>query len=441
MKVIGKLNHQNNQIVLVALENLPTDPSGGNLVPGKIWFNTTDGDLKYYDGVEVVSLGNSTEIYNSIQSVQDELDFSQLNAGLNTDGSYAPFVGGTYIDVATSFQSALEILDPLMDDSQTRIQALEDTRVLRAGDTMTGDLTMSNGAHINQPIAPTLGNHLANKTYVDGLAGGFDIKASVVAGVTATDLIATSSYVYDNGTGGLGATLTAPNNDAWLVADSDNYAIQVGDRILVKNETTNPEANGIYEVTQLGDGATQPTIFTRATDMDGDPVGEVSGGNFTFIEGGDTLAGNGYTVVWPAGDITVGTDPINWSLTSSAGALPALQDEVDNLEASIGPAVNGDGTWNGFSLTNYLDAVGDLTEALTTLDSTVAGSTFTYDSLGVPDTVHDINHNLGVQYPVVTVYDKADNQVVEPLTITAVDANNIQVTFATSVDAVIVLKI
>jgi hypothetical protein len=171
--------------------------------------------------------------------------------------------------------------------------------------------------------------------------------------------------------------------------------------------------------------------------MDGDPVDEVSGGNYTFLESGTALGGNGYTVIWPSGDIDVGVDPINWSLTSSAGAITAIQDELDNVETGLG--FNADGTSPGHTTTNYIDGQ-DVMTALETLDgqALASGKRFLYTA-GSSLTTHNINHNLGYMYPAVTVYDQADDFMVEPLDVEAVDANNITVTFSVAVQPTIIL--
>lgn len=70
---------------------------------------------------------------------------------------------------------------------------------------------------------------------------------------------------YNNGTSGVGATLTAGANGA-LTGGSD--AVTINDRILITGFVTgNAYKNGIYVVTQLGDGS-HPYILTRSTDFD-----------------------------------------------------------------------------------------------------------------------------------------------------------------------------
>jgi hypothetical protein len=51
--------------------------------------------------------------------------------------------------------------------------------------------------------------------------------------------------------------------------------------------SSNKKSNGIYTVTNIGSGAIN-WILTRSTDSDNSPDGEVSAGNFTFIEEGTT---------------------------------------------------------------------------------------------------------------------------------------------------------
>jgi len=59
----------------------------------------------------------------------------------------------------------------------------------------------------------------------------------------------------------------------------------------------------------------------------------------------------------------------------------------------------------------------------------VIGATATLDQ-STPLAVWNFNHRLGVQYPVVTVYDNATNSEIIPQAVIPVDANNLQITFA-----------
>ena len=150
----------------------------------------------------------------------------------------------------------------------------------------------------------------ATKKYVDSTAQGLDTKASVLAASTAA-----LSAAYDNGTSGVGATLTNSGAQAAFALDGDT--LSSGDRVLIKDQAAAAQ-NGIYTVTTVGDG-TSNWVLTRAVDFDA--ASEIPSG-YTFVEGGNTQAGNGYVCVTEAG-LTVGTTDITFEQFSGAGQIDA----------------------------------------------------------------------------------------------------------------------
>ena len=177
-----------------------------------------------------------------------------------------------------------------------------DIWVEKAGDTMTGLLTLSGD--------PTAALHSATKQYVDALASGLDPKASC-KGATSSDIGGT--YNSTGGTGGSGEfTNVDLTSDAIFdgVPTASTYAI--GDRICIQDQTTQTQ-NGIYVVTTAG----ATGVIERATDHDGTPSNEVSSGNTTFIELGTVKSGRTYSLAGN-GDLTLNTDNIVWNLISNA---------------------------------------------------------------------------------------------------------------------------
>ena len=171
-------------------------------------------------------------------------------------------------------------------------------------------------------------NSLANKMYVDQVAQGLDTKPSCKLGTTA-NLAAT----YNNGSLGVGATLTGTSNGTLTL---DSTATNLNDRILVKDQTTRTQ-NGIYKLTTLGDGS-NPWVLTRATPED--QPAELTGGSFVFVEEGTLNANNGYTFTH-TGAPTFGTTNLDVSQFSGAGQITAgaaLSKDGNQLDVEVDDA-------------------------------------------------------------------------------------------------------
>jgi hypothetical protein len=158
---------------------------------------------------------------------------------------------------------------------------------------------------------PTQDAHLATKKYVDDVAQGLDVKASAHVATTA----ALPASTYNNGSSGVGATLTA---DAFGALTVDGHALAAGESVLVKNQAAGLQ-NGLYSVTSAG-AADAPFILTRRTDAD--TGAELSSGSFVFIEQGSTNGSTGW-VLSTSGAITIGSTALTFTQFSSAGIADA----------------------------------------------------------------------------------------------------------------------
>lgn len=175
----------------------------------------------------------------------------------------------------------------------------------------TGNIT-ANSKNINNLADPAAAQDAATKNYVDSVAQGLDVKASVIYATAA----ALPTYTYSNGSSGVGATITGSATGALSI---DGSAVSANDRILVKNETsTNAPYNGIYTVTTAG-SAGAAYVLTRSTDFD---VNTEMPSAFVFVEGGSTNADTGW-VCTTNSPITVGTTNIAFSQFSGAGTYSA----------------------------------------------------------------------------------------------------------------------
>lgn len=179
-----------------------------------------------------------------------------------------------------------------------------------------GTLATTGAATFSSTVAlsadPTANLQAATKQYVDNsVAAGLDIHTPVRV-EQGSNLTAT----YNNGTAGVGATLTNSGTQAALTIDG--IAVVVADRVLVYGQTTATQ-NGIYTVTNVGSGATN-WVLTRATDADtygaSDP-NKLGQGAYVFVTAGTTGAGESY-VLSTVGTITFGTTAITFSQFSAS---------------------------------------------------------------------------------------------------------------------------
>ena len=150
--------------------------------------------------------------------------------------------------------------------------------------------------------APTSNTDIVNKQYADAIASGIHFHEAVALATTA----ALPANTYNNGTSGVGATLTGNANGALSV---DSTLTVATERILVKNEAAGAN-NGVYVVTQVGSAGT-PYILTRATDFDsvGTGVDQIDEGDFFLVTSGVVNLNTAW-VQQTAPPITIGTTAI-----------------------------------------------------------------------------------------------------------------------------------
>lgn len=183
------------------------------------------------------------------------------------------------------------------------------------------------GDELTRLQAPVFGDDVTNKSYVDSVAAGFTFVNPVNVASTGA-----FSATYNNGTAGVGATLTANSNGA---ASIDGVSLSLGDRVLFKNQSNTFE-NGIYEVSQVGDGST-PAIYIRTSDFD--TPAEIEPGDLIPILEGTV---NGLTFwIQTATVTTIGTDAI---IFVQFGAAYSNVVTIDGTQT-----VTGDKTFTGLT--------------------------------------------------------------------------------------------
>jgi len=161
---------------------------------------------------------------------------------------------------------------------------------------------------ITSVAEPTSPQDAATKAYVDNVAAGLHVHEAAHCATTNTLAVLSGGTVtYNNGTSGLGATLTLSVG----ISSIDGHTLTNGDRILVKNEVTTAN-NGMYV-------RTSATVLTRANDFD---TGlEIHGGDFTFVENGTLYNNTGWVQTEEV--VLVGTDAVLWQQFSGTGTFTA----------------------------------------------------------------------------------------------------------------------
>ena len=232
----------------------------------------------------------------------------------------------------------------------------------------TGNINMGS-QYINSVSDPVQNQDVATKSYVDQqISTGIAYHQPVAAATTTTVAVATSGVVtYNNGTAGVGATLSTTGT--FLNIDSANVQT-VGTRILVKNEA-NAAHNGIYTYANT-------TAIVRSLDADTygpDSTTDLSINDYFFTEGGVVNEGVAFVVSAPTGTITFGTSNITFAtfstsqvydagtgltLTGTSFSVDASQTQITSVGTLGSLAVTGNITSGNLSGTSI---VGTLTTA------------------------------------------------------------------------------
>jgi hypothetical protein len=234
---------------------------------------------------------------------------NQLANSTITLGSSTLTLGSTTTAVAGLTQV---VVDDLTIDG-AEISTTSDNKNISFNPHGTGTVDV-NGARITQVATPTSDTDAANKAYVDSVAEGLQVKPAVRAATTGP-LTAT----YDNGTNGIGSTLTIDGTTGLTIDGISSWSLYDG--ILVKNQI-NAYENGRYFVSTIGNSAT-PTdwVLTRCGKCD--EPSEIPS-MYIFVQSGDTLAATGWVAsVEDYPNFDVGIDDIIFTQFSGAGTFTA----------------------------------------------------------------------------------------------------------------------
>jgi hypothetical protein len=206
-------------------------------------------------------LNNLTNFFNLIAGRKIKTSTTIVDTDLITLGTRDPNYGGGYQPTAISYGEFVNSLSAVGVQSVTGLNTDNTDPLNPVVELAIDDTTLAGQGTLLDPLRA--------------------IQTETAQVVLFADLATTEALkpcTYNNGTLGVGATLTGDANGQLstisFTGKIDNTTTVLGQIILVKNQpiTTNPLTNkgfqnGLYEVTQLGDVST-PFIITRTTDAD-----------------------------------------------------------------------------------------------------------------------------------------------------------------------------
>jgi len=256
---------------------------------------------------------------------------SATSGAITLAGTLNPANGGTGANTLTGYVKGTGVTAmtasptvPTTDLSGTVTNAQLSNSSLTVGTTNIAlgatSLTLGGLTSVAVTQDPSTALQVATKQYVDGLVTqGISYHSPVY--VESPDTAGNLNATYNNGSSGVGATLTNAGTQAALTIDG--VLTTVGMRVLIYNQTAQAQ-NGVYTVTVVGTVSTN-WVLTRATDANTYGLRDPNALGFNdafFVQAGSTGAGETY-VCTTTGVITFGTTAITFAQISSAQVYTA----------------------------------------------------------------------------------------------------------------------
>lgn len=372
------------------LESVATDPVSP--IVGQMWYNTTDGVYRGYDGTDVVTFANG----GNTGDLQEEIDNIEFSVGLNGDGTYDVPTGTNYLSSAESIRAGLIELDTVAGNFATDLSNLQGN----VGDIGNEITNIENGVGLNGDgtyTAPVGTNYISGATSVKTAMVALDTQAKTNADAIAANSDEIDTKVDRSGDsmagnlafGGTNRVIGLANgvnagdavNKAQLDAAIAGYAWKLPVKAIVADHTAIPDD------IETGDrffNSTDDKIYTATTGgPDGD--GAVWDAGVLLVEGDAFFDKSDET-----GYVFNGTDAVQFTggaATVAGIGLVKTGNVIDvNLGAGIGQLPTDEVGIDVFAaggLFLTVDGSADSTDTAAQLSVKLDGSTLTRSASGV----------------------------------------------------------
>jgi len=394
-------------------------PSVSNLADGELALNSADGALYFKDSagnLAVLALSSLATVPIAVNvggtgastATAARANLSAAKSGANTDITSVALDSGSiqavpssgtdiankaYVDIMSS--TGVHVHTPVYVESPTALTATySDGGTTPTWTSISGGKTLNTGSAHGLSVGDvivfgsTTNGITAGTPYFVKTASTLSITLSLTYnGAEITTLTDGSITLSSRANSGVGATLV--NAGAQAALTIDGVALNVGDRVLIYQQTSGFQ-NGVYTVTTVGSGSTN-WVLTRATDANTyapNSTSSLGEGDYFFVTNGLTGKGESY-VLTTAGTIVFGTTNLTFTQFSSSAVYSAgtgltLVGTTFSLTNPVSPTLGGTGiannaastvTINGaYSLAWTLSAATALTLPTTGTLATLAGS-------------------------------------------------------------------
>jgi hypothetical protein len=220
--------------------------------------------------------------------------------------------------------------------------------------TNTVTTSVNHGLSVNDQIwlYNTAGNGLVINTayFVDSIPAPNQLTLSLTfGGAQITGLTNAAGLTYNTrANSGVGSLLT--NAGAQVALVIDNVAMTVGDRVMVRLQTTGYE-NGVYEVTDIGSISTNWELERAADSNQVNPadVNGVGTGDYYFTRDGDLNAGDSHVLTTAPNTMILGYTTLTYTQFSGGvvyvGAAPiSVTGQTISLTGTVAATNGGTGT-------------------------------------------------------------------------------------------------